>query len=403
FNGFVTPPETLERPRTRRPPLDLGSRPILVFWETTRACRLACRHCRAEAIEQPLPGQLSTAEALAFVESLTGFGRPYPVLVVTGGDPLMRPDLGLVLERAGELGLPRALAPSVTPLLTPERLEWLRGLGVSTISLSLDGAGPEAHEGMRRVPGHFAATLAALRAARAAGMTVQVNTVVTRDTVAELPAVARIVADSGASIWELFFLVKVGRGVDVGELSAEENEDVCHFLYDASRYGFIVRTVEAPFFRRIVQWRRAQPALPLDPGPLYLRLGEELRRQLGPPGLDSRAQTKGTRDGKGIVFVGHNGEVYPAGFLPLSLGNVRRENVVETYRSHPLLRAIRAAAFTGRCGGCDYADLCGGSRARAFASCGDPLGEDPACCYGLEEVESPSVNGSGRHAAEGEG
>ncbi|MGZ4359416.1 MAG: TIGR04053 family radical SAM/SPASM domain-containing protein [Gaiellaceae bacterium] len=403
FNGFVTPPETLERPRTRRPPLDLGSRPILVFWETTRACRLACRHCRAEAIEQPLPGQLSTAEALAFVESLTGFGRPYPVLVVTGGDPLMRPDLGLVLERAGELGLPRALAPSVTPLLTPERLEWLRGLGVSTISLSLDGAGPEAHEGMRRVPGHFAATLAALRAARAAGMTVQVNTVVTRDTVAELPAVARIVADSGASIWELFFLVKVGRGVDVGELSAEENEDVCHFLYDASRYGFIVRTVEAPFFRRIVQWRRAQPALPLDPGPLYLRLGEELRRQLGPPGLDSRAQTKGTRDGKGIVFVGHDGEVYPAGFLPLSLGNVRRENLVETYHSHPLLRAIRAAAFTGRCGACDYADLCGGSRARAFASCGDPLGEDPACCYGLEEVESPSVNGSGRHAAEGEG
>jgi radical SAM protein len=392
----VSPPETLERPRVRGQPLDLGSRPLLVFWEATRACRLSCRHCRAEAIEQPLPGELSTAEALSFVESLTAFGRPAPVLVITGGDPLMRRDLGTVLERVRELELPRALAPSVTPLLTTERLQWLRELGVSTISISLDGAGAGVHEAMRGVPGHFAATLAALAAARAAGVTVQVNTIVSRDTVSELPGIAGIVSGSGASIWELFFLVKVGRGVDVRELPPPENEEVCHFLVDASCYGFVVRTVEAPFFRRVVEWRRVEPGLPLDPGPLYLRLCEQLRARLGPPRFDPRAPTKSTRDGKGIAFVGHDGEIYPSGFLPLSLGNVRSDSLVDVYRRHPLLRSIRAAEFSGRCGGCDYADLCGGSRARAFAASGDPLGEDPACAYGLKGAATPSANGSRR-------
>jgi radical SAM protein len=396
----VTPPETLEHVRVRRQPLDLGSRPILVFWEATRSCRLSCRHCRAEAIEQPLPGELSTTEALSFVESLVGFGRPYPVLVITGGDPLMRSDLSLILERARELGLPRALAPSVTPLLTPDRLRWLRDLGVSTVSISLDGASADVHERMRGVAGHFEATLAALRAARAAGMTVQVNTVVSRDTVEELPSVAKIVFDSGASIWELFFLVKVGRGVDVRELSPPENEDVCHFLVDASRYGFIVRTVEAPFFRRVVHWRRSELALPLDPGPLYLRLSDGLRALLGPPVGDSRAQTKGTRDGKGIIFVGHDGAIHPAGFLPVPLGNVRRDDIADVYRSHPLLVSIRAGRFGGRCGACEYADLCGGSRARAYASSGDPLAEDPACAYGLDRAERrPRARSTRRRAS----
>lgn len=366
--------------------LDLDQRPILVFWETTKACGLACRHCRASAISQPLPGELTTDEASGFVDSLAGFGMPRPVLVATGGDVLMRHDLDAMLERARATKVPVALAPSVTPLLTERRVARLNRAGVRVASISLDGATPATHDGVRGIEGHFTATVAALRRLRTAGLTVQVNTVVMRDTVEELPAIARIVKESGASIWELFFLIRIGRGNDLEELTPEENEDVCHFLVDAARYGFIVRTVEAPFFRRVVATRTRQAegvdAGAIDgTGPLYERLVAALREELGAPTSPPRAQTKGTRDGRGIVFVAHDGEIHPSGFLPISLGNVKRDDVVDVYREHPLLRRIRAADFTGRCGRCPYRELCGGSRARAFASAGDPLAEDPACAY----------------------
>jgi radical SAM protein with 4Fe4S-binding SPASM domain len=202
----------------------------------------------------------------------------------------------------------------------------------------------------------------------------------------ELADVARLVREHEAAIWELFFLVRVGRGSNLEELTPDAAEDVCHFLFDASSYGLVVRTVEAPFFRRVVAWRSTgrggeDPRLTHGLGPLYEMLAARLREQLGEPSSEPLAQTQGTRDGKGVVFVAHNGEVYPAGFLPLSLGNVRRESIVDIYRSHPLLRDIRAALFHGRCGECQYADPCGGSRARAFTSSGDALGEDPACAY----------------------
>lgn len=370
---------------TPRTSLDLDRRPILVFWETTRACLLACRHCRAEAIARPLPGELSAEEGLRLVASLGELGRPSPVLVLTGGDVLMRPDLSGLVASARALGTPVALAPSVTPLLTSDRLLALRRAGVKAVSISLDGATPASHEGIRGVEGHFAATLAALRLVRSLGFTAQVNTVVMRENAAELAAVAQLVHDVGASVWEVFFLVQVGRGAQMAELAPDENEDVGHFLVDASRYGFVVRTVEGPFFRRVTAWRCGRPdedaAARYGLGPLYRRLADDLRDRLGEPSGPSRAQTKGTRDGKGIVFVSHDGDVYPAGFLPVTLGNVREESLVSIYRGHPLLHAIRAARFRGRCGLCEYADLCGGSRARAFAASGDPLGEDPACPY----------------------
>ncbi len=377
--GAASRVETGTRPAERRPSrLDLDRRPILVFWETTRACLLACRHCRAEALPQPLPGQLSPEESLAFLDTLTGFGRPYPVLVLTGGDVLMRDDVAALAERARRLGLPVAIAPSVTPRLSADTLDALRRLGVKVASLSLDGASAATHEGLRGIPGHFQQTLAALDLLRRHGFTVQVNTVVTPENREELPEIAAILQKRGATIWEVFFLVRTGRGTGLDDLTPEENEDVCHFLYDASGYGFIVRTVEAPFFRRVVAWRRE--GRPAPTGPLYARLSRRLRELLGEPG-PAKAQTKGTRDGKGIVFVAHDGDVYPAGFLPLPLGNVRERSLVEIYRESPLLRDIRAARFRGRCGRCEYRDMCGGSRARAYAACGDPLGEDPACAY----------------------
>lgn len=390
----------LERmPAVERAALDLDKRPILVFWETTKACGLACHHCRASAISQPLRGELTTAHALRFVASLASFGMPRPVLVATGGDVLLRHDLDAMLERAQALKVPVALAPSVTPLLTDERAAELHRAGVKVVSISLDGATPATHDGVRGVEGHFVETVAALRKLREGGMTVQVNTVVMRDTVAELPAVARIVKESGASIWEVFFLVRVGRGSALGELTPAENEDVCHFLVDASRYGFIVRTVEAPFFRRVVVSRKddlgnARVGATYGLGPLYEQLAAALRAELGAPTSALRAQTKGTGDGRGIVFVGHDGEIHPSGFLPLSLGNVKSDEIVRVYQEHPLLRRIRAADFRGRCGRCPYRELCGGSRARAYASAGDPLAEDPACAY--QPPSCPASGGCGR-------
>lgn len=376
----------VERMRATSATLDLDRRPILVFWETTRACGLACLQCRACAISEPLPGELSTVQAQRFVDSLAGFGMPRPVLVATGGDVLMRHDLDELIARARALKVPVALAPSVTPLLTGERIDGLRGAGVKVVSISLDGGTAATHDGVRGVAGHFDQTVAAVRRLRAAGMTVQVNTVVMYDNVNELPQIARIVRETGASIWEVFFLIRVGRGLALGELSPAENEDVCHFLLDASRYGFVVRTVEAPFFRRIVAVRKDEP-IGTDAGALhelgrlYERLAAGLRAELGDPTSPPRAQTKGTRDGRGIVFVAHDGEITPSGFLPLSLGNVVRDDIVEVYREHPLLRRIRAAEFSGRCGRCAFRRLCGGSRARAYAATGDALAEDPACAF----------------------
>jgi radical SAM protein len=369
--------------RSRR---DLDQAPMLVFWESTKACLLSCRHCRASAISCPMAGELDREDAAVFLDALAGFGSPGPVLVVTGGDVLMRDDLLALVDRATELGLPLAVAPSVTPLLTSETLSALRQRGVKAASISLDGATPSTHEGIRQVEGHFEATLSALRLLREHGFTVQVNTLVMRENVHELADIAWLVAESGASIWELFFLVQVGRGSALEELSPAENEDVCHFLFDASRYGFVVRTVEAPFFRRVVAWRKddppgADPRRAYGLGPLYTDLAGRLRALLGEPSPESHAHVKGTRDGKGIVFVSHDGEIFPAGFLPYSLGNVKRDDIVEVYRSHPVLKQIRASRFSGRCGVCEYADLCGGSRSRAFSSSGDPLGEDPACAY----------------------
>ncbi len=362
-----------------RSSIDFGQRPMLVFWETTRACLLACRHCRASATTQAPPGELNTAEGYALIEQVAGFGRPYPILVLTGGDCLLRPDLFGLVDHAVSLGIPVCLSPSVTPLLDAGMIGRIAGSGVRAVSVSLDGCRATTHDGVRGIAGHFEQTVEAIAQLAAAGITVQVNTTVMDGNVDDLPGIAALVAQAGAHIWEVFFLVQVGRGAATGPVSPAVHEDVCHFLYDASAYSFIVRTVEAPFFRRVVRARRAGGRAPGSA--LYQSLSARLVGLLGPGTGRPSAHTAPTRDGKGIVFVSHDGEVYPAGFLPLGLGSIRTRPLREIYRDDPLLRSIRAARFTGRCGSCEYADLCGGSRARAYAAGGDPLGEDPACSY----------------------
>lgn len=366
-------------------------RPLLVFWEMTKACDLACFHCRACAQPEPSADELSSAEGRALIDELAAIGRPRPILILTGGDCLKRHDIIELVAYAAERSVPVALAPSVTPQLTEPTLEALRLHGVKTVSLSLDGALAATHDAVRGIAGHFEATLEAIATLRRHGFTVQINTTVMATNLEELADIAALMHETGIDIWEVFFLITTGRGTDIIASTPQENEDICHFLVDASRHGFTVRTVEAPFFRRVAAQRRT----PGDSqgfaatGELYDRLRSRLISLLGEATAPVRAPSAATRDGKGIVFVAANGDVYPSGFLPLRLGNVRDQSLVDIYRDHPILRQIRDAAFSGECGFCEYSQLCGGSRARAFASCDDPLGSDPGCIRVNSESRAP--------------
>jgi radical SAM protein len=366
--------------------LDFSQRPLLVFWETTRACPLACRHCRADAIPRALPGELTSLQGRQLIRQVAAFGRPHPVLVLTGGDCLQRADIFDLATYASELGVPICMSPSVTPSLTTAVMRRMRGAGVKAVSISLDGARDSSHDAVRGIPGHFEHTLRALDDLLELGFRVRVNTTVMRVNVEELADLATLLHRIGVRIWEVFFLIQVGRGAHVQQLSAAENEEVCHFLFDAACSGLAVRTVEATFFRRVVAWRSGQTPVDADATPgrkgmLYVRLADRMHTLLGPPRGRPAAQSLATRDGRGIIFIAYNGDVYPAGFLPLPVGNVGCSSLDEVYRSSELLLRLRRGAFAGRCGRCTWRDICGGSRARAFAASGDPLGEDPGCVH----------------------
>ncbi|MEM1846527.1 MAG: TIGR04053 family radical SAM/SPASM domain-containing protein [Acidilobaceae archaeon] len=371
--------------RYTRWPFD--EKPLLVFWETTKACLLACKHCRAEAIEKPLPGELTTEEGLRLVDEVASFGSPYPILVFTGGDPLMRADLWDLVVYAREKGVRVALAPSVTPLLTETSIKKTAEAGVSAVSISLDGASSEVHDGVRGVPGTWAKTLEAIKLFKDYGVKVQVNTTIMRPTLFELPKIVSLLEKLEVQAWELFYFVKVGRGASYLDLEPWEWEEVSHFLYDASFYGLTLRTVEGPMFRRIALARHVAEREGLDHvklfklGGLYKGLLSELKSIAGPTRAESKAETTGTRDGKGVVFIANNGDVCPSGFLPVAGGNVRREGLKRVYLESEFFKKLRRAEFQGRCGRCEFRQICGGSRARAYSATGNPLGEDPACPY----------------------
>lgn len=353
------------------PPVRHASAALRVYWELTRACALACRHCRAEAQPERACNELSRAECFRVLGDLSGAGSPAPHVVFTGGDPLERPDLLDLVREARRLGLGASVAPSATPLLTETTIGALRDAGVQAMSLSLDGSTAASHDGIRRVPGCFQRTLAATGHCVAAGIPLQVNTLVTRETAGELEAIARVVAELGAARWSLFFLIAVGRGRVLTPLSAAEAETTLEWLARrSSEWPFVTTTTEAPHYRRVVvQQLRAAG-----------RSAEEIRRAPVARGF-------GIRDGNGIMFIAANGDVTPSGFLPMVVGNVRRTSPLALYRDDPVFRALRAPhAFRGRCGACAFHALCGGSRARAWAATGDVLGEDPLCAWQPPEM-----------------
>jgi radical SAM protein len=361
--------------------------PVLLFWETTRACLLACRHCRASAQPDPLPGQLGRAEGIDLLFQAAEFAPHPPVVVFTGGDVLLRPDLESLLAVARSLRLVTAVSPSATDRLNERALDRLAALGVHGLSVSID-AGPEGHDRLRGVAGTHARSVAALRAARARNFVVQVNTVVMRSTVADLPQVAATLVEAGVRVWEVFFLVATGRALASEYLTPAEVLDVCAFLVESTRYGIELRTVEAPFIRRVFDGMREGS---LAPGPLYARLTADLASRLGTPSRPPHLARAGTLDGDGILFVAHDGAIHPGGLLPLPLGNVRAHRLVDVYRTHPVLQAIRARTLHGPCGECPARFACGGSRARAYAATGDPLGTDPLCPWAASAQGDPDA------------
>jgi radical SAM protein len=308
------------------------------------------------------------------------FGEPYPALLLTGGDPLMRSDFFDLVEYAKKIGIYVAVAASVTPKLNQNTISQMKELGVDIISVSLDGATPRTHDKLRSIPGTWNATIQALGLAEKSGLRAQINTTVMRSNIEELPDIFHIMRETQAVAWEVFFLIRTGRGAALESLKPSESEEIMHFLYDASQYGVPVRTAEGPHFRRVRAERQNKNTPPTSE--LYARLSARLRTLEGD--AQSRPFTKmtPTGDGKGILFVAHDGEVYPSGFLPLSGGKVPHDKLTEIYRSNPLFVALRdPSKLKGRCGSCEYRSICGGSRSRAFAELGDPLEVDPACPY----------------------
>jgi radical SAM protein len=343
-----------------------AEQPMLVYWEMTQACGLACRHCRAEAVSTPHPNELTFEEGKNLLRQIAAFKNPTPHLVFTGGDPLRRADLFDLIDEARSLGINASITPSATTDLTVEVLSRLREHGIDSFGLSLDGSTAARHEAVRGVEGCFGWTIAAAKAAAGLGVPIQVNTLVAEETVDDVPAVYELLKTFPVMRWSLFFLIEVGRGKVLQPISSERGEELMNWIYDQSKVApFAMATTEAPSYRRVALSRMRAAGMAageIERTPVYRGFG--------------------IRDGHGIVFISNQGDICPAGFLPLAVGNIRTDQLQDVYRNAPIFRALHDPnQFKGKCGRCEYRALCGGSRARAFAATGDALASDPFCHY----------------------
>jgi radical SAM protein len=343
--------------------LNFNERPLIVIWEVTQACDLACYHCRASAQPCRDSQELSTAEGKRLISEIAEMGAP--IFVITGGDPLKRHDIYELVEHAANLGIRPALTPSATKMLTREALFELKKRGLSRLALSLDASTPEVHDGFRGVKGSWARTMEAMRWAHEAGLPLQVNTTVTGRNQHDLENIATLLENEQVVLWSVFFLVPTGRGKKEDLFTAKDAEAVFAKLFEISkRVRFHIKTTEGQHYRRYLLQQNTKVAA----------AGAPLRARV--------AQRAGVNDGKGFVFVSHRGEVFPSGFLPLYAGSVREKRLADIYRYAPLMQALRDPdCLKGKCFECEFRVACGGSRARAFAMTGDPFAQDPLCCY----------------------
>ncbi|MEM0155477.1 MAG: radical SAM protein [Thermoplasmataceae archaeon] len=353
-------------------------KPQLIFWETTKACPLACKHCRAQALLEPLPDQLSPEESISMIESLTEFGKPYPVLILTGGDVMLRKDLESILRKAKDLGIKVALSPAVSEKLNEASAKLARRYGIHSISLSLDWSSPEKQDSFRGKYETFARTLDAIQIFSSYGIPVQINTTVYRDNLFDLPKMLSLISRLGIKVWELFFLIRIGRGEVLDDLTPYEMEAVNGWIASIKKERMSIRTVESPIVKRIeLQGQIYEGSLKNE---VYQKLISSTEADFSYKYGENPALPPGRR--MKTIFIGQNGDVLINGFVERSLGNIRKSSITSICTDNEILdRLERPGSFNGKCGYCEYNKVCGGSRARAYSTTGDLFGSDPGCIY----------------------
>jgi AdoMet-dependent heme synthase len=341
--------------------------PLIVVWELTRVCALACRHCRATAVRRRDPDELSTKESERLIEQIVHAGPR--ILILTGGDPIYRRDLTHLVRYAAKRGLSVALSPSATPRFLNTDLGGLARAGLRRISISLDGASSRSHDAFRGVNGAWNWTIAAIAKCRLAGIDVQINTTFTRQNFDELEDFTPLLDRIQPVTWTAFQLVPTGRGKKEDLLSGDELEGLFEQLYDLQRVvPYQIKTTEGQHYRRVLlqQWRINGGRKPV---------------------------VTNVNDGKGFVFISHTGDICPSGFLPFVAGDVRMDELLDVYRRAPVFRQLRDPdRLKGKCGRCEFRYLCGGSRARAYALTGDYLAQEPLCIYQPKTHLDPAVS-----------
>ncbi len=351
------------------PNITFDDAPRVVFWEATKACDLSCKHCRASSNPDRDAGELDTEEVKDMLRKLQTDERIS--LIVTGGDPLKRPDISQVIEFANELGFSSHVALSSARTVSKRIFESLLKAGLTSIALSLDGSRAKFHDEFRGNSGSFEKTIELARTCEELGVSLQINTTVTKKTIGDLPDILSLLEDLCISRWSLFFLVPTGRGRKMEVPSGEKIEALLNWLSEvANCKSMSVNTTEAHHYRRI----RIQRLL--DSG---VEVGEVLGRDdSSRPNIEGL----GINDGNGVMFVSHLGNIYPSGFLPLEAGSVIEDNPLTIYRNSDLFKELRNRSLRkGKCRDCEYIGVCGGSRAQAYAASGNYLASDPTCIY----------------------
>ena len=345
----------------------------LIAWEVTRSCTLNCRHCRAAACKGPYTGELTTAECERVLDNVTQFSKP--IIILTGGEPMLRPDIYHLAEYGTKLGLRMVMAPCGS-LLTEESCTKLIAAGVQRISLSIDGATAKSHDDFRRVEGAFDSVMNGIKAAKKMGLEFQINTTVTKLNIHELPAIFDMALSLGAVSFHPFLLVPTGRGKELAdqEIPPAEYERVLNWIYEhRSQTGITLKPTCAPHYYRILRQREKAAGRSVTPES---------------HGLD--AMTKGCLGGQGFAFISHVGSVQICGFLDIPAGNIKENgfDFKSVWESSPLFKEMRDLdKYHGRCGYCEYRKVCGGCRARAFATTGDYLNEEPYCVYEPQSIK----------------